>query len=297
MSFSLALSCLINGLAVGLVYAMTAMGLILLLKAVGVLNFAQGALIALGSYVASWAIVDLNLPLYIAYPLMLLIYALIGFVFMLTAYWPLRNAKFPVATTIACLGMGIVVKEAIPLLFGTWPRTLPNLITNADGTNMMVSVLGIDIQAQYLIAIAVAVIFMLGTNLLFNKMYFGRMMQAAAQDKQTASLIGISPFFTISMTYMLVLILISVGGYTISPIFSVSLSLQNLQNRAFAGTVIGGWGSTKGCIIGCLLVGLVEAFSSVWLPLYKDAIIFLVLILFLAVRPQGLVKNTVGSKA
>ena len=297
MSLPVISTIIINGISMGMLYSMLAMALVLLIRAVGVLNFAQGSLIVLGAYLASWLIVDCDLELYIALPVMAIIYLLTGFVFMLSTYWPLRNASYPVAAVIATIGMSTVITEAIPILFGNWPRTLPNLFVGADGTPLLINFWGANIQAQYLALFTISGLAMIGVYMLFNKMYFGRMMQAAAQDKWAANLVGISPFFTTSMTYMIVVFLISLGGYMVAPIYTVTPSLTSMQMRAMVGTVVGGYGDIKGSIAGCLIVGLVESFASVFFSMYKDAFIFLVLLVFLVVRPQGLVKSSVGDKA
>jgi branched-chain amino acid transport system permease protein len=98
-------------------------------------------------------------------------------------------------------------------------------------------------------------------------------------------------------TYIIVVIMASIGGFMISPIFMVSKTLGTLQLRAFAGVVIGGFGSIKGAILGSLLVGLVESFSTLRFSQYKDAVVFIILILMLLVRPQGLFGEKIGDKA
>jgi branched-chain amino acid transport system permease protein len=288
---------MINGLSMGMLYAMLAMALVLLIRAVGVLNFAQGSLIVLGASISSWLIVDCKLPLFAALPIMVVLYLATGVLFMLSTYWPLRNASYAVAAIIATIGMSTIITELIPILFGTWPRTLPNLFAHENGSPLLVNIFGASIQVQYLALFAVSGLAMLLVYVLFNRMYFGRMMQAAAQDKWAANLVGISPFFTTSMTYMIVVFLISLGGYMVAPIYTVTPSLTSMQMRAMVGTVVGGYGDIRGSIVGCLIVGLVESFASVFFSMYKDAFIFLLLLVFLIIRPQGLFKSTVGDKA
>lgn len=297
MSLPVISSVIANGISLGMLYGMMAMALVLLIRAVGVLNFAQGSLIVLGAYIASWLTADCGLPLRVALPVMAIVYLVVGLLFMLSTYWPLRNASYPVAAVIATIGMSTVITELIPILFTSWPRTLPNLFTGENGAPLLVNIFGASIQIQFLALFVISGLAMLLINFIFNKMYFGRVMQAAAQDKWAAAIVGISPFFTTSMTYMLVVFMISLGGYMVAPIYTVSPALSSIQMRAMVGTVIGGFGSIKGAIIGCLIVGLVESFAAVQFSMYKDAFIFLVLLVFLLVRPQGLLKNKVGVKA
>lgn len=297
MNVQIFISLLINGLSMGMIYAMIAMGLILLIRAVGVLNFAQGDLLMVGAYIASVLVMDLELPFYAALPVMLVLYALLGFAFMLVTYWPLRKASYPVAPIIATMGASLVLSEGTMILFGSWPRTLSPLLKNAKGASLTINLFGTRLQVQFLLIIVVAVAVMSLIYLLFEKSYIGCMMQAAAQDKPAAELIGISTLMTTAVTYMLVVTLVAIGGFMVAPVYTVTTSLSSLQLRAFAGTVIGGFGSIKGAVIGCLLVGIVESFATINFSSYKDAIVFLILIVFLIVKPQGLIVSKVADKA
>ena len=297
LTFSLFFSLLVNGLSMGMIYAMIAMGLILLIRAVGVLNFAQGDLLMVGAYIACVMFMDFKLPFYVAMPLALVFYGLIGLIFMMVTYWPLRRASYVVAPIIATMGASLVLSEGTMILFGSWPRTIVPLLSISKGSALTINLFGTRLQAQFLLIIAVAVVVMSLIYLLFERTYIGIMMQAAAQDKPAAELMGISTLMTTAVTYILVTVLVSIGGYMVAPIYTVTTSLSALQLRAFAGTVIGGFGSIKGAIIGCLLVGTVESFATVKFSSYKDAIVFLILIIFLIFRPQGLIVDKVADKA
>ena len=297
MTIRLFASLFVNGVTMGMIYAMIAMGLILLIKAVGVLNFAQGDLLMIGAYITCAFATDLSMPLYAMLPTAFVSFALLGIAFMLGTYWPLRKASYPVAPIIATMGASLVLSEGAVILFGSWPRTMPNLVKNAAGKVATFNLFGTKIQYQYILIILAACLAMYLVYMLFERSYVGRMMQAAAQDKPAAELIGISTLFTTGATYMLVVVLIGFAGYMVAPIYTVTPSLSSLQLRAFAGTVIGGFGSIKGAILGCLLVGLTEAFATVSFSSYKDAVVFMVLILFLLLRPQGIVKSRIGDKA
>lgn len=297
LTFSLFFSLLVNGLSMGMIYAMIAMGLILLIRAVGVLNFAQGDLLMVGAYIACVLFMDFKLPFYVAIPLALVFYGLIGLIFMMVTYWPLRRASYAVAPIIATMGASLVLSEGTMILFGSWPRTIAPLLSNSKGSALTINLFGTRLQVQFLLIIAVAMVVMSLIYLLFERTYIGIMMQAAAQDKPAAELMGISTLMTTAVTYILVTVLVSIGGYMVAPIYTVTTSLSALQLRAFAGTVIGGFGSIKGAIIGCLLVGIVESFATVKFSSYKDAIVFLILIIFLIFRPQGLIVDKVADKA
>lgn len=298
MSSNLIGSLLVQGVAMGMVYALMAMGLILLIRAIGVLNFAQGDLLMFGAFISYWLTKDLQLPLYLMIPAALIMFALIGVIFMFSVYWPLRNASYPAAISIATMGASIALKEIVTVIWGSTPKAMPPIITNPEtGMGAMLRIGDFKLSWQFILTIIVSVILIILVFTLFEKLYVGKVMQAAAQDKYSAELLGIPTVLTTAATYIIVVCLCSVGGYMISPIFMVSNTLGSLQLRAFAGVVIGGFGNIKGAIIGALFIGIVEALSTIRLSQYKDAVVFLILILVLVIRPQGLFGEKVADKA
>ena len=122
-------------------------------------------------------------------------------------------------------------------------------------------------------------------------------MQATAQDRYAAELLGVPTIIAISCTYMISLCLSGLGGWLAAPLFLVSQSLGSMAQKAFAGIVLGGFGNVKGAIIGCLLIGLIESFSVIITDSYKDAVVFLVLIIVLVVKPTGILGQNVSDKA
>jgi len=282
----------------GMVYALIAMGIILLIRAVGVLNFAQGDLLMLGAYVTFALKVDLKLPLWLMIPVALLCFCAIALIFMFSIYWPLRDASYPAAIIIGTMGASIVIKEICMLIWGGLPLRMPPLLINPEtGGGRLITIGNVNLQWQYIITGLVGAIAIGAVFFLFENLYAGKMLQAASQDKFAAELIGIPTMITIAATYIISISLACIGGYLVAPIFTVSASLGTLLLRAFAGVIIGGLGNIKGAIIGSLIVGIIEAFASVRLSTYKDAVIFLVLLVFLVVRPQGLFGTTIGDKA
>lgn len=295
---NLFVSLTVNGFAMGMIYALMAMGIILLIRAVGVMNFAQGDLLMMGAFITCWLTLDIKLPLWAMIPLAMVCFAVLGLVFMFTAYWPLRNASYPAATIISTMGASMALKEIATLVWGSLPRSMPPLLRNSEtGKAAILKIGGMSLQWQYVLTILVGITLILFVFVLFEKLYAGRMMQAAAQDSYAAELLGIPVMLTITATYVIVVTLSGVGGYMISPIFMVSNTLGSLQLRAFAGVVLGGFGNIKGAILGSLIIGLVESYSTVQFSQYKDAVVFIVLIVALLIRPQGLFGNKVADKA
>lgn len=298
MNFSVALTVLLNGIAMGMVYALIAMGVILLIRAIGVLNFAQGDLLMLGAYITYALIVDMKLPLLVMIPIALLSFALIALIFMFSIYWPLRNASYPTAIIIATMGASIVIKEAVMFAWGGLPLRMPPLLQNEQtGGGLLLNIAGVNVSWQLVITALVGMAAIGLVFFIFEKLYAGKLIQAASQDKFAAELMGIPTMVTTAATYVISISLACIGGFMVGPIFTVSISLSTLLLRAFAGVIIGGLGNIKGAIIGSLLVGLIEAAASVRMSTYKDAVIFLVLLVFLVVRPQGLFGVKIKDKA
>jgi Branched-chain amino acid ABC-type transport system, permease components len=298
MNFNIFLSLTLNGLAMGMIYALMAMGLILLIRAIGVMNFAQGDLLMFGAYIAYALTVDIKLPLWLMIPAACVCFAIIGLVFMFTVYWPLREASYPTATVISTMGAAMVLKETATLVWGSFPHSMPSLIRDSQtGKAAVLKIGNVTLQWQFIITIIVGIIIIFLVFNLFEKLYAGRMMQAAAQDKYAAELLGIPTILTTAATYIIVVSMASIGGYLISPVFMVSNTLGSLQLRAFAGVVIGGFGNIKGAILGSVIVGLVESFATLKFSTYKDAVVFLVLIAVLLIRPQGIFGEKIADKA
>ncbi|NLC83778.1 MAG: branched-chain amino acid ABC transporter permease, partial [Ruminococcaceae bacterium] len=210
---------LVNGIAMGMIYALMAMGLILLIRAIGVMNFAQGDLLMIGAFI-TWALTNqVKLPFYAMVPAALISFALVGIVFMFLVYWPLRNATYPTATVIATMGASIVIRELATLIWGSQPLTSRPIIRG------FVQIASVRLQYQYLLTILVGGILIFLVFTLFEKLYAGRMMQAAAQDKYAAELLGIPTILTTAATYIIVVTLASIGGFMIAPMFMVNVTL------------------------------------------------------------------------
>lgn len=298
MNLNVVASLLLNGIAMGMIYALMAMGIVMLVRAIGVLNFAQGEFLMLGAYISLALFVDLKLPLLIMIPIALISFAFIAIIFMFSVYWPLRNASYPAAIVIATIGTSIMVKELVTFIWGSLPRPMPALLQNPEtGGGKLIQIGTVRLQWQMVLITIVGSIAIILVFILFEKLYAGRMMEAASQDKYAAELLGIPIIFTTALTYVISITLASVGGFMVAPLFTVNVSLGTLQLRSFAGVIIGGMGNIKGAIIGALLVGVLESFASVQFLEYKDAVVFIVLLVFLAIRPQGLFGEKIKDKA
>ena len=281
----------IIGISMGLIYSILACGLVLLRRATGLLNFAQGDLLMLGAYISFQFLVKMKWPMLPALVSSILVYALFGLFFMFAVFWPVRNSAWPQAALVCTIGASMILQEAVTLIWGSVPLTTKPFVS---GT---VSFGNLKLQNQYFLIMATGVFVILLIFVLFDKLYPGKLMQATAQDKYAARLIGIPIVMTIAFTYVLNNVIVGLAGYMLGPVFVITGSLGSLQYKAFAGAIIGGFGDLRGAVLGSLIVGLVESYSTYVTTIYKDAIVFLVLILVLIVRPQGIFGEKIADKA
>jgi len=281
----------VNGLANGMVYALMAMGLVLLIRSVGCLNFAQGDLLMMGAYIAFGHIYMLKMPELLGFALSCVVYILFGIVFMLCFYWPVRKAKWGQAMMICTLGASLMLQDIANVVYGTSVKISDYIIPGS------LKIGDAALKYQNLIIIVVCVFIMVAVHMLYDKLYVGRIMQAACQDKYAAELLGIPVNWTIAATYGMVMLIAGIDGYLVSPMYLITTSLGTLQLKAFAGAVIGGFGNLKGAIYGCILVGLLEAYATCFTTTYKDLVVYGALILTLIIKPQGFFGETIAQKA
>lgn len=285
------LQLLITGLALGVVYGLIAMGMVLIFRSVGVMNFAQGDFLMLGGFVSYTLSQSAGIPIAISLGLTALFMGLIGILFQFIAYWPLRTAQDK--TIVVCtLGASIALREMCKLVWGAIPLSIDPIIPGA------VKIGGASIQCQYLVVLVISAILMTFVYILLEKTFIGNVMQATAQDQYTASLMGIPVILAISLTFSVSILITGVGGVLLAPIFILTNTMgMNAGVKAFAAIVIGGFGSVQGAIIGGLIVGLVEIFGGMFVSTtYQDLIVFMVLIVMLIFRPQGIFGGKISEK-
>ena len=281
----------IIGLAMGTIYALMSMGLVLLIRSIGVLNFAQGDLFMVGAFITWGLTYQMHLPIWGVWIGMLIIFAVFAAMFMFTVYWPLRTSSWPQAIIICTIGASFVISEGVTLIWTPIPRPMAPIIPGNF------SIGETTLAIQYIVTLGVAVVLIASVFLLFDKLYAGRVMEAAAQNKYVAEILGIPTILTTLATYIIVMIIAGTGGYLVAPIFFRSVRLSTFQLRAFAGVIIGGFGNLKGAVVGSIIIGLVESYGIVVTTTYSDALVFLVLLIMLIVRPQGIFGEKISDKA
>jgi len=274
---------LINGLAIGSVYALAAIGFVIVYSATGVVNFAAGQFVMFGTFAGVAMLINARLPWPSGYGAALAAMALFGALFFFVVYLPLR--KSPIVTIIvATVAVGITMQNVALLTFGSWPFRLPSPVEG-----WTVTIAGTVVPAHFVAVIVVTAVMVGLLWLLFYRTPVGIGMRAVAQDIQAARLMGLKVNRLLALSWILAALLAGVAGLMLGPIWFADVNMGDpIALKAFAATIIGGFGSLPGAIVGGMFVGLSEVLGASYVSsAYKDLISFGIMIGFLLVRPQG----------
>jgi len=257
-----------------------------------VVNFSQGEFAMFPAFVVSFLLTSSHLPMWLAILGTILFAAVFGLVFNRLVYYPLRKRSF-VPVIIATIGVSVFLKNIALVLFGADPRKVEPLISG------VVSIFGTRVNAQYLLIIGVTAVLLTLQYLVFDRTMVGKRLQATAQNREMASLLGVRTHVMIAATFAYSAVLGAVAGILVAPLFGVTTEIGSLiALKAFAATVIGGFGSVPGAVAGAVFLGLVEIFGAAYISAdYKDAFAFVILIAVLILRPQGFFGEKIGQKA
>lgn len=282
----------VTGLAQGAVIAIVALGFLLIYKATGVVNFAQGDLVTLGTYVAIWASIDLELPLLASYAVALVALFVVGVLIERFAYAPIRDRSIHVVV-ISTLGAALVIRACIVL----WQGTSPTRLKGPLGFEV-VELFGARIPRQNLLIVAVTAVCVLGMSLLFSHTQFGRQVRALATDRMAAQLQGIRVARMSMLTFGLSGALSALAGVLIAPTRAVTIDFGfSPMLYAFAAAILGGMGSIGGVVVGAVAIGMVQQLGGGYLsPDYAEIYPFLLMLAVIALRPQGLFGSEAGAR-
>ena len=287
------LQLLFTGLGIGAIYALVSLGFVLLIRAAGVVNFGQGEFSMLGAYLLVVFFNILGIPYLLGMLLAVVIMAGFGAIFNLGVYYPLRHRSF-LPVIISTIGASIFLENMVLVVYGPSSAQIDGLF---DAPGIQVGPVFMD--SQYLSILVIATILVALQYLIFEKTLLGKKLQATSQDKEMASLLGIPVVFMILLTFAYSAAMGGLAGMLVAPILFVSVNMAGaIALKAFAANIIGGYGSIPGAILGGLALGVVETLGAAYVSVpYKDAFAFLMLLLFLMVRPQGLFGERISEKA
>ena len=286
---------LINGISIGSVYAIIALGYTMVYGIAKMLNFAHGDIIMVGAYISFCVTNYLGLPVWVSILAAMVVCTLLGILIEGFAYKPLRGVP-SLAVLITAIGVSYFLQNTAQLIWGSAPKNFSSIVSMKP---IELFAGQIVITGEVIVTIAVSVVIMVALTLFTGKTKTGKAMRAVAEDRDAAQLMGIHVNRTISTTFAIGSALAAIAGVllcsTVPTLMPTTGSMPGI--RAFTAAVFGGIGSIPGAMLGGVLLGVIETLSKAYLATeFSDAIVFLVLILVLLVKPAGLLGKQIQEK-
>ncbi|AUS88867.1 branched-chain amino acid ABC transporter permease [Lysinibacillus sp. FSL K6-0057] len=276
---------LVNGISLGSIYALIALGYTMVYGIIKLINFAHGDVFMIGSFIGFYAIAKWELGFFPALLLAMLVCAIFGVLIERIAYKRLRNAT-RIAALITAIGVSLLIEYTTIFFRGAQPAAYPEVFKNKS-----LDIFGVQISSTSILILSVAVVLMILLQFIVHKTKIGKAMRAVSHDADAARLMGINVDNTISATFAIGSALAGAAGvifgvyYTkIDPLMGVIPGV-----KAFIAAVLGGIGIIPGAMVGGMLLGVVESLvSALGFSLWRDAAAFVILILILIFRPSGI---------
>jgi branched-chain amino acid transport system permease protein len=283
MSTSIIIQLLVAGLSIGSIYALVGLGLVLTFKGTGIFNFAHGEMVALGAYVALFLTAVLHLPYWAVFILSLVIMALFGALFERLLIRPLMRAP-SFTIVVATVAIGLMMKNAFRL---SWQESIATLSSPLDGMSFRVGDVSINPQYLWIIFCSIAIMTLLA--LFFRKNLTGKALQAVAQNQEAARLMGIRVSRVFPLTFAISSVIAALAGILYSPLVGIQPELGSIILKGFVAAILGGFNSLPGCVVGGIILGVLETFGGAFVGgTFKDVTAFVILMLVLLARPNGI---------
>ncbi len=287
---------LINGISLGSVYAIIALGYTMVYGIAKMLNFAHGDVIMVGAYICFYAVSKYQLPPLVGILLAMAVCTVLGVVIERLAYKPLRQSA-SLAVLITAIGVSYFLQNAALLLWQSDPKNFPTFLNGIFG-DKGITFLGRSITGTTVVTVLACVIIMVALTAFTGMTKMGKAMRACSEDKAAAQLMGIDVNRTISMTFAIGSALAAIAGVLLCSAYpQLTPTTGSLPGiKAFTAAVFGGIGSIPGALLGGLLLGVIEIFAMTFSTELSNAVVFAVLIIVLLVKPTGLLGKQIREK-
>ena len=285
---------LINGLSLGSIYAIIALGYTMVYGIAKMLNFAHGDVIMVGAYIAFCGMQYWGVPVIPAILIAMAVCTLLGVTVEGLAYRPLRQAT-SLAVLITAIGMSYLLQNSALMIWGANPKSFPTTFIN----NSSIRLGSLNISVATLITILTSIVIMTALTLFTARTKMGKAMRCVSEDRGAAELMGINVNRTISVTFAIGSALAAIAGVLLCSSYPILQPTTGSMPgiKAFTAAVFGGIGSIPGAMLGGILLGVIEIFGRAYISTeLGDAIVFAVLIIVLLVKPAGLLGKPVHEK-
>lgn len=278
---------LIQGLSLGSIYGLVALGYVLIYQAWGVLNFAQGEVCAIGAFSLLVLHVELGMPIILAMPLAIIVSMIVGYIIEFLSFRPLENAK-DMSKLIATIGVSICVRNLLRVIFGADAFAFPSIFGDKP-----FHVGGLILVPQNLWNTVFGFGLVILLNLFLKKTRVGKSMRATAQDKEAARLMGINVRASLTGTFVIASAIGAIAGMLLAPVYLFNANIgATIGTKGYAAAVLGGLDFASGAMVGGIILGIAEclavAFGS---SAYQSAIAYIVLFLVLILKPSGIMSK------
>ncbi len=293
-TFSTFIQQIINGLSLGSVYALIAVGYSLVYSILLFSNFAHGGFLVVGGYACYFLLTQWGYSVPVSMLGALIASGLTAIITERLAYKPIRErTTTTLYLLIASMGVNIIIENLFVVTVGGRIRALPQ---NTFPTGVF-KIAGITLSSSDIISLVTAVIFLTLLQIFLNKTRWGLAIRAAACDIRTAGLMGVNVTFLISLVFFVAGILAAVGGIFLSVRYSLYPQLGSITTKAFIAAVIGGLGSLPGAVVGSLILGLAEMLTAGFISSQmRDLVVYSLLVIMLLIRPAGFFGKAVSEK-
>ena len=280
------LQLLVPALSLGCIYGLIGLSYSLIYRASGLMNFAQGDVMTLGAFMGYTFFKLFNLPFLVSVLLTCVIMFFVGLAMERFVIRVLQNQGVMMAyMLLATFAISYILQNGMLVTWGSINLAFPSIFKNPTMT-----IFGYTMQPEYAMCVIASVVFMLLLHFFMTKTKFGTSMRAAAMDQAAAESCGISVALTTGVTYGISSLVAGIAGILLGPIYGLYTTLgSSIGGKGFAGAVMGGYGNMYGAIVGGVALGLIETFSAGYIGSnMKNLVAYIVLILFLFIKPTGI---------